>query len=1149
ATVTCPGFLSGAVMGRPEGSARPPLVSAMALSLLALSLLSAGVSSLPQPLPRVFLSFEDLQASQSFEHYSISDKAMDYRILQMDEDQDRMYVGCKDHVLSMDINNITHGTLKVFWPASPSKIEECQMAGKDPTLSVEPRTDRELQQLPFLRNTAKFLTAPWIRHGCGNFIRVVQPYNRTHLFMCGSGAYSPVCVYINRGRRPETKELFSGMYIDFMGTDAAIFRSLTRRNAVRTDQHNSKWLSEPIFIDAHLIPDGTDPNDAKLYFFFRERLTDNSGNTKNIHTMVARVCPNDIGGQRSLVNKWTTFLKARMVCSVLEEDGTETHFDELENMFLLETDQPKGLLVFGVFTSTSSVFKGSAVCVYNMADILTIFNGPFAHREGPNFQWVAYQGRIPYPRPGTCPGGAFTPDIKTTKEFPDDVVTFVRNHPVMFNPIYPVGRRPLVVRTNADYKYTSVAVDQVIAADGNYQVLFLGTDKGTVQKVIVLPSNHSLHEDLILEELEVFKNQAPVTNLRISPKKQQLYVSSEFGVSQVSLHRCHAYGSACADCCLARDPYCAWDGFSCSRFYPTGKRYSKGSQRSRRQDIMHGNPLTQCRGFNLKAYRNAVEMTQYGVRNNTTFLECLPKSPQASIRWLIQRDNDRRKEVSLTFRRGQSWNTLSGPLFKKRDHHPSLPLQRHCPQPPCNVAEVCQPRQPHNIQRLEVLRADLIHPRRLATEELANYLSDFGSGDGRVHLRVPSLRFLTGRQVGGIEEILEVFLPPSDNVPSRGQQLPTRTVNSVGRVLLPPSEAPDGLPESLRGRPIVLLHGLTELLPDPSFCLQDRPKGCGLLGLPVPVAHHCVQESHRPTWPDRDSFFSLTASLTLPTPGSGLPPRQAPETLRPQLRTAASTMEAENMVHSDSMSPASLGICEKLFRRWELKTSLTEGSARCSQQTLTIRFGSARPPATTATQTTLHRPLMDLPAGGEPTGRRTHRRYFGLSPAGSRQGKDPATRRSPAAPTPGLAPGWGPVKLSDRVVSTEHGLLIRSVQPSDQGLYYCLTTENNFKRTVAKIRLRMLSEAMVSVLTDKQQSPWAWASSLHPKVLLAAFSPAESLAVQQYCKERKELQNLQQRQQQQRPQPPGPLRGDLAKLKPLLDRRKSRNRRNHLPEV
>lgn len=36
-----------------------------------------------------------------------------------------------------------------------------------------------------------------------------------------------------------------------------------------------------------------------------------------------------------------------------------------------------------------------------MADIRMVFNGPFAHKEGPNYQWVAYTGKIPYPRPGT----------------------------------------------------------------------------------------------------------------------------------------------------------------------------------------------------------------------------------------------------------------------------------------------------------------------------------------------------------------------------------------------------------------------------------------------------------------------------------------------------------------------------------------------------------------------------------------------------------------------------------------------------------------------------------------------------------------------------------------------------------------------------
>ncbi|XP_028318078.1 uncharacterized protein LOC114472959 [Gouania willdenowi] len=42
-------------------------------------------------------------------------------------------------------------------------------------------------------------------------------------------------------------------------------------------------------------------------------------------------------------------------------------------------------------------------------------------------------------------------------------------------------------------------------------------------------------------------------------------------------------------------------------------------------------------------------------------------------------------------------------------------------------------------------------------------------------------------------------------------------------------------PESLRGRPIVLLHGFSELLPDPSFCLCDCA-GCSTLGLPVPLS-------------------------------------------------------------------------------------------------------------------------------------------------------------------------------------------------------------------------------------------------------------------------------------------------------------------------
>lgn len=41
---------------------------------------------------------------------------------------------------------------------------------------------------------------------------------------------------------------------------------------------------------------------------------------------------NDMGGHRSLVNKWTTFLKARLLCSVPGVNGIDTHFDELREL-------------------------------------------------------------------------------------------------------------------------------------------------------------------------------------------------------------------------------------------------------------------------------------------------------------------------------------------------------------------------------------------------------------------------------------------------------------------------------------------------------------------------------------------------------------------------------------------------------------------------------------------------------------------------------------------------------------------------------------------------------------------------------------------------------------------------------------------------
>uniref|UniRef100_A0A8C1GXH0 Sema domain, immunoglobulin domain (Ig), short basic domain, secreted, (semaphorin) 3Fa n=1 Tax=Cyprinus carpio TaxID=7962 RepID=A0A8C1GXH0_CYPCA len=566
-----------------------------------------------------------LKSTGTAHHFAFLLNSTDYRILRMDEDHDRMYVGSKDYILSLDLNDINKEPLIIHWPVAPQRRTECVLSGKD------------------------------INGECGNFIRLIEPWNRTHLYVCGTGAYNPICTYVDRGQRaqgmlqdqmpheggrtsraadPSTSpepyapkeyifrlepgkvdsgkgkcpfdpklnsvsalingQLYAGVYIDFMGTDSAIFRTLGKHTAMRTDQYNSRWLHDPTFVHAQLIPDSAEKNDDKLYFFFREKASE-MGQTPMAQSRIGRICLNDDGGHCCLVNKWSTFLKARLICSVTGSDGIETHFDELRDVYIQKTQDTKNPVIYGVFSVSGSVFKGSAVCVYSMADVRMVFNGPFAHKEGPNYQWVAYQGKIPYPRPGTCPGGTFTPNMKSTKDYPDEVINFMRNHPTMFNAVYPVHKRPLVVRTNQTDCYK----------------------KRT--------------EELVLEEVEVF---------RVRSSFQQLYVSSVVGVTHLALHRCDVYGEACADCCLARDPYCAWDGKSCSRYSANQKR------RSRRQDVKYGNPIRQCRGYNSNANKNTLEAVQYGVEGSTAFLECQARSPHVSIKWHFQKENsDRRREI------------------------------------------------------------------------------------------------------------------------------------------------------------------------------------------------------------------------------------------------------------------------------------------------------------------------------------------------------------------------------------------------------------------------------------------------------------------------------------------------------------------------
>ncbi|XP_026582225.1 semaphorin-4A-like, partial [Pseudonaja textilis] len=172
---------------------------------------------------------------------------------------------------------------------------------------------------------------------------------------------------------------------------------------------------------------------------------------------------NDVGGDKVLQKKWTTFLKAQLSCS---QAGLFPH-TVLQHVFALP--QPGGgSLFYGVFASQwqTGSSGSSAVCAFSLDAIEKAFAGKYKELNKDCSRWMTYSGPAMDPRPGSCSVGPSS----------DKALTFMKDHFLMDEKVAPVHNQPLLVKE--DVKYTRIAVHQAQAACGTAcTVLFLGTGR------------------------------------------------------------------------------------------------------------------------------------------------------------------------------------------------------------------------------------------------------------------------------------------------------------------------------------------------------------------------------------------------------------------------------------------------------------------------------------------------------------------------------------------------------------------------------------------------------------------------------------------------------------------------------------------------
>nr|XP_033784780.1 semaphorin-4D-like isoform X2 [Geotrypetes seraphini] len=518
----------------------------MALSILCLVFGLLHTVAVFSPVPRITWELSEVD----LRHFK-EPEVFNYSVLLLSEDENVLYVGAREAIFALNSMDISEKQHEMYWKASEDQKTECVKKGKSKQTE------------------------------CFNYVRVLQPLSNNVLYVCGTNAFQPTCDHLDlppfklmgrnedgKGRSPFDPmqsytsvmvdgELYSGTSFTFLGNEPIIFRQ-SQQNQLRTE-YSVLWLNDPYFVSADVIrhsqnvPKG---DDDKVYFFFTEVSVEFEFVGKVMVPRVARVCKGDQGGLRILQKKWTTFLKATLLCRMPEWNYI---FNVVNDVFILKSPNLKEPLIYGVFTAQLNNIGVSAVCAYNMSSVEEVFaKGKYmqsATVEQSDTKWVRYNGEIPKPRPGACMNSFDRAmNYNSSLSLPDKTLQFIKDHPLMYDSVTPLGNKPQLVKR--DVNYTQIVVDRVKALDSNtYNVMFISTDEGTLHKA--MSSEHGMH---IIEEVKLFPDSEPIQTLLLSSKENQryIYAGSNSGVVQAPVAFCAKY-STCIDCVLARDPYCAWN--------------------------------------------------------------------------------------------------------------------------------------------------------------------------------------------------------------------------------------------------------------------------------------------------------------------------------------------------------------------------------------------------------------------------------------------------------------------------------------------------------------------------------------------------------------------------------------------------------------
>ena len=461
-------------------------------------------------------------------------------------DNDNVYVGLENKLVRFGLQLELQAT--VDRPASNDTVDACKRF-KQPdcgnyilTMLITNLTDKDISAnadlLPLVNKTVLFICSTF---GFSPQCQLCDAKNISHCVNTSAArklGYSPYDRRLNNVYTlTKDRVFYTGSAFDDKNALRAVAKFPNPFNGTKFSLYTFpsqtwRWLFNPIFISIYEV-------DQYIYFFWREEAFEAD---RRVYTRVGRVCKSDngLGSNSSNPSVFSTFVKARMTCSVPSDSNNRYPFqyNELQATHLL--DSGGSPVLYAVFSTPSNGPASSAICTYTFGSeensLNTVFNGDYLFGDSGSEDWTTVNNPAPFDCPGEGPNQRSTQDAERYLLMEE-----------------AVQQSTLVYNETGAY-ITALLVDTIQWDGQTLEVFYIGLSNGVVKQVVPNVSEVKLYtvetgqaiNKLVLHEYN---------------GRKYCYITSDDNIAVVQLGHCDYY-QTCSQC--SSDIYCRWTEDSCT---------------------------------------------------------------------------------------------------------------------------------------------------------------------------------------------------------------------------------------------------------------------------------------------------------------------------------------------------------------------------------------------------------------------------------------------------------------------------------------------------------------------------------------------------------------------------------------------------------